>query len=50
MKPEGRYYSKNIDVLGYHDLNNRPGFQMALLVTSALAESFPTSFHSMVLV
>lgn len=30
MKLEGRYYSKNIDVLGYHDLNDRPGFQMAL--------------------
>ena len=27
---EGNYYSKNVELIGYHDLKDRPGFQMAL--------------------
>jgi hypothetical protein len=25
-------YSKNVELLGYHDLKDRPGFQMAMQV------------------
>ena len=29
MKMENTY-SKNVELIGYHDLNDRPGFQMAM--------------------
>jgi len=25
-----RSYSKNMELIGYHDLNDKPGFQMAM--------------------
>ena len=30
---DGKYYSKNIEWIGYHDLAGRPGFQMAMQET-----------------
>ena len=30
--PKDKYYIKNMELIGYHDLKDRPGFQMAAQV------------------
>ncbi|MBL4576732.1 MAG: hypothetical protein JKY51_11690 [Opitutaceae bacterium] len=42
--PEGKYYSENMEMLGYHDLKGRPGFQMAMQIVDGRYYLYMGSF------